>query len=126
MTKSSLYLVVPGATIQRWLSVLAYQSTLPRLMSGQTLPVIQSGLNWRWPIRLACRTLEEALSSLLLTLLAAVFDAYATHNQAFHSSTTPASLTENAWSQMQSTYDELVEQQHVNETAAARVVGLVM
>ena len=69
---------------------------------------------------------EEALSSFVAEQQAAVFDDNTTYNQAFHKLYDTSQPHQSAWSQMQSTYDELVEQQHVNETAAARVVGLVI
>ena len=69
---------------------------------------------------------EEALSSFVAEQQAAVFDDTITYNQAFHKLYDASQPHQRVWSQMQSTYNELVEQQHVNETAAARVVGLVI
>ena len=85
---------------------------------------IQERLNWYTSFGL--QNSEEALSSFVAEQQAAVFDDTATYNQAFHKLYDTSKPHQNAWSQMQSTYDELVEQQHVNETAAARVVGLVI
>ena len=85
---------------------------------------IQERLNWYTSFGL--QNSEEALSSFAAEQQAAVFDDTATYNQAFHKLYDTSQPHQNAWSQMQSTYDELVEQQHVNETAAARVVGLVI
>ena len=85
---------------------------------------IQERLNWYTSFGL--QNSEEALSSFVAEQQAAVFDDTATYNQAFHKLYDTSQPHQNAWSQMQSTYDELVEQQHVNETAAARVVGLVI
>ena len=85
---------------------------------------IQERLNWYSSFGL--QNTEEALSSFVAEQQAAVFDDTATYNQAFHKLYDTSQPHQNAWSQMQSTYDELVEQQHVNETAAARVVGLVI
>ena len=85
---------------------------------------IQERLNWYTSFGL--QNSEEALSSFVAEQQAAVFDDTATYNQAFHKLYDISQPHQNAWSQMQSTYDELVEQQHVNETAAARVVGLVI
>ena len=85
---------------------------------------IQERLNWYTSFGL--QNSEKALSSFVAEQQAAVFDDTATYNQAFHKLYDTSQPHQNAWSQMQSTYDELVEQQHVNETAAARVVGLVI
>ena len=85
---------------------------------------IQERLNWYTSFGL--QNSEEALSSFVAEQQAAVLDDTATYNQAFHKLYDTSQPHQSAWSQMQSTYDELVEQQHVNETAAARVVGLVI
>ena len=85
---------------------------------------IQERLNWYSSFGL--QNTEEALSSFVAEQQAAVFDDTATYNQAFHKLYDTSQPHQSAWSKMQSTYDELVEQQHVNETAAARVVGLVI
>lgn len=85
---------------------------------------IQERLNWYTSFGL--QNSEEAVSSFVAEQQAAVFDDTATYNQAFHKLYDTSQPHQNAWPQMQSTYDELVKQQHVNETAAARVVGLVI
>ena len=85
---------------------------------------IQERLNWYTSFGL--QNSEEAVSSFVAEQQAAVFDDTATYNQAFHKLYDTSQPHQNAWSQMQSTYDELVKQQHVNETATARVVGLVI
>lgn len=85
---------------------------------------IQERLDWYSSFGL--QNTEEALSSFVAEQQAAVFDATATYNQAFHKLYDTSRPHQSAWSQMQSAYDELVEQQHSNETAAARVVGLVI
>ena len=85
---------------------------------------IKERLNW-YP-SFGLQNSEEALSSFVAEQQAAVFDDTATYNQAFHKLYDTSQPHQNAWSQMQSTYDQLVKQQHVNETAAARVVGLVI
>lgn len=85
---------------------------------------IQERLNWYSSFGL--QNSEEALSSFVAEQQAAVFDDTVTYNQAFHKLYDASQPHQRVWSQMQSTYDELVEQQHVNETAAARVVGLVI
>ena len=85
---------------------------------------IQERLDWYTSFGL--QNSEEALSSFVAEQQAAVFEDTATYNQAFHKLYDTSQPHQNAWSQMQSTYDQLVEQQHVNETAAARVVGLVI
>lgn len=85
---------------------------------------IQERLDWYSSFGL--QNTEEALSSFVAEQQAAVFDDTATYNQAFHKLYDTSRPHQSAWSQMQSTYDELLEQQHVNETAAARVVGLVI
>lgn len=85
---------------------------------------IQERLNWYTSFGL--QNSEEALSSFVAEQQAAIFDDTATYNQAFHKLYDISQPHQSAWSQMQSTYDELVKQQHVNETAAARVVGLVI
>ena len=85
---------------------------------------IQDRLDWYTSFGL--QNSEDALSSFVAEQQAAVFDDTATYNQAFHKLYDTSQPHQSAWSQMQSTYDELVEQQHVNETAAARVVGLVI
>ena len=85
---------------------------------------IQERLNWYTSFGL--QNSEEALSSFVAEQQAAVFEDTATYNQAFHKLYDTSQPHQNAWSQMQSTYDQLVKQQHVNETAAARVVGLVI
>lgn len=85
---------------------------------------IQERLDWYTSFGL--QNSEEALSSFVAEQQATVFDDSATYNQAFHKLYDASKPHQNAWSQMQSTYDELVEQQRVNETAAARVVGLVI
>lgn len=85
---------------------------------------IQERLDWYTSFGL--QNSEEALSSFVAEQQAAVFDDAATYNQAFHKLYDTSQPHQSAWSQMESTYDELVEQQHVNETAAARVVGLVI
>ena len=79
-----------------------------------------------WYTSFGLQNSEEALSSFVAEQQAAVFEDTATYNQAFHKLYDTSQPHQNAWSQMQSTYDELVEQQHVNETASARVVGLVI
>ena len=85
---------------------------------------IQERLSWYTSFGL--QNSEEALSSFVAEQQAAIFDDNTTYNQAFHKLYDTSQPHQSAWSQMQSTYDELVEQQHVNETAAARVVGLVI
>ena len=85
---------------------------------------IQERLDWYTSFGL--QNSEEALSSFVAKQQAAVFKDAATYNQAFHKLYDTSQPHQSAWSQMQSTYDELVEQQHVNETAASRVVGLVI
>lgn len=85
---------------------------------------IQERLNWYTSFGL--QNSEEALSSFVAEQQAAVFEDTATYNQAFHKLYETSQPHQSAWSQMESTYDELVEQQHINETAAARVVGLVI
>ena len=85
---------------------------------------IQERLDWYSSFGL--QNSEEALSSFVAEQQAAIFEDIATYNQAFHKLYDTSKPHQSAWSQMQSTYDELVEQQHVNETAAARVVGLVI
>ena len=85
---------------------------------------IQERLDWYSSFGL--QNTEEALSSFVAEQQAAVFEDTATYNQAFHKLYDTSQPHQSAWSQMESTYDELVEQQHVNETAAARVVGLVI
>ena len=85
---------------------------------------IQERLDWYTSFGL--QNSEEALSSFVAEQQAAVFDDTATYNQAFHKLYDTSQPHQSAWSQMQSTYDELVEQQRINETAAARVVGLVI
>ena len=85
---------------------------------------IQERLNWYTSFGL--QNSEDALSSFVAEQQAAVFEDTATYNQAFHKLYDTSQPHQSAWSQMQSTYDELVKQQHVNETAAARVVGLVI
>lgn len=85
---------------------------------------IQERLDWYTSFGL--KNTEDALSSFVAEQQAAVFDDTATYNQAFHKLYDTSQPHQSAWSQMKSTYDELVEQQHINETAAARVVGLVI
>ena len=85
---------------------------------------IQERLDWYTSFGL--QNSENALSSFVAEQQAAIFDDNTTYNQAFHKLYDTSQPHQSAWSQMQSTYDELVEQQHVNETAAARVVGLVI
>ena len=85
---------------------------------------IQDRLDWYSSF--GVQNTEEALSSFVAEQQAAVFDDTATYNQAFHKLYDTSQPHQSAWSQMESTYDELVEQQRVNETAAARVVGLVI
>ena len=85
---------------------------------------IKERLNWYTSFGL--QNSEEALSSFVAEQQATVFEDTATYNQAFHKLYDTSKPHQSAWSQMKSTYDELVEQQHINETAAARVVGLVI
>ena len=85
---------------------------------------IQERLDWYTSFGL--QNSDEALSSFVAKQQAAVFEDAATYNQAFHKLYDTSQPHQSAWSKMQSTYDELVKQQHVNETAAARVVGLVI
>ena len=85
---------------------------------------IKERLNWYTSFGL--QNSEEALSSFVAKQQKAIFDDNTTYNQAFHKLYDTSQPHQNAWSQMQSTYDQLVEQQHSNETAAARVVGLVI
>ena len=85
---------------------------------------IQERLDWYFSFGL--QNSEDALSSFVAEQQAAVFDDTDTYNQAFHKLYDTSQPHQSAWSQMQSTYEQLVEQQHVNETAAARVVGLVI
>lgn len=85
---------------------------------------VQERLNWYTSFGL--QNSEDALSSFVAEQQAAVFEDTATYNQAFHKLYDTSQPHQSSWSQMQSTYDVLVEQQHVNETAATRVVGLVI
>ena len=85
---------------------------------------IQERLDWYSSFGL--QNSEETLSSFVAEQQEAVFDDTATYNQAFHKLYDTSQPHQSAWSQMQSTYDELVEQQRINETAVARVVGLVI
>lgn len=85
---------------------------------------IQECLDWYTSFGL--QNSEEALSSFVAEQQAAVFDDTVPYNQAFHKLYDASQPHQSAWSQMQSTYDQLMEQQRVNETAAARVVGLVI
>lgn len=85
---------------------------------------IQERLDWYTSFGL--QNTEEALSSFVAKQQAAVFNDAVTYNQAFHKLYDTSQPHQSAWSQMESTYDELVEQQHINETAAARIVGLVI
>lgn len=85
---------------------------------------IQERLDWYTSFGL--QNSEEALSSFVAKQQTAVFDDAVTYNQAFHKLYDTSQPHQSAWSQMESTYDELVEQQHINETTAARVVGLVI
>ena len=85
---------------------------------------IQDRLDWYTSFGL--QNSEDALSYFVAEQQAAVFEDTATYNQAFHKLYDTSQPHQSAWSQMESTYDELVEQQHINETAAARVVGLVI
>ena len=85
---------------------------------------IQERLNWYTSFGL--QNTEETLSSFVAEQQKAIFDDNTTYNQAFHKLYDTSQPHQSAWSRMQSTYDELEEQQHVNETAAARVVGLVI
>ena len=85
---------------------------------------IQERLNWYTSFGL--QNSEEALSSFVAEQQAAIFEDTATYNHAFHKLYDTSQPHQSAWSQMQGTYDELIEQQRVNETAAARVVGLVI
>ena len=85
---------------------------------------IQERLDWYTSFGL--QNSEEALSSFVAEQQAAVVEDTATYNQAFHKLYDTSKPHQSAWSQMESTYDELVEQQRVNETAATRVVGLVI
>lgn len=85
---------------------------------------IQERLNWYTSFGL--QNTEETLSSFVAEQQKAIIDDNTTYNQAFHKLYDASKPHQSAWLQMQSTYDELVEQQHVNETAAARVVGLVI
>ena len=85
---------------------------------------IQERLDWYTSFGL--QNTEEALSSFVAKQQTAVFNDAVTYNQAFHKLYDTSQPHQSAWSQMESTYDELLEQQHVNETAAARVVGLVI
>ena len=85
---------------------------------------IQDRLDWYTSFGL--QNSDEALSSFVAEQQAAVFADNTTYNQAFHKLYDTSQPHQNAWSQMQSTYDQLVEQQHSNETATARVVGLVI
>lgn len=85
---------------------------------------IQERLDWYTSFGL--KNTEETLSSFVAKQQKAIFDDNITYNQAFHKLYDTSKPHQSAWSQMQSTYDELLEQQHVNETAAARVVGLVI
>ena len=87
-----------------------------RSTSGQNSPNhIKERLNWYTSFGL--QNSEEALSSFVAEQQAAVFDDTATYNQAFHKLYDTSQSHQSAWSQMESTYDELVEQQHSNETA---------
>lgn len=85
---------------------------------------IQERLNWYTSFGL--KNTEETLCSFVAKQQKAIFDDSITYNQAFHKLYDTSKPHQSAWSQMQSTYDELVKQQQVNETAAARVVGLVI
>ena len=49
-----------------------------------------------------------------------------TYNQAFHKLYDMSTPHQNAWSHMQATFDDLAEQQRINENANCRVVGLVI
>ncbi len=69
---------------------------------------IQERLDWYSSFGL--QNSEEALSSFVAEQQAAIFDDTATYNQAFHKLYDTSQPHQSAWSQMQSTYDDLVEQ----------------
>ena len=85
---------------------------------------IQERLDWY--TSLACKTLKKLSLPLLLNSRRQSLKILPRITRLFISSTTPASLTKVHGLRCRATYDELVEQQHINETAAARVVGLVI
>ncbi|WP_028263979.1 elongator complex protein 3 [Atopobium fossor] len=69
---------------------------------------------------------EEALSNFVATQQAAVNAGSASYNQAFHKLYDTSAPHQEAWSYMDATLADLLRQQHNNETAACRVVGLVI
>lgn len=69
---------------------------------------------------------EEALRSFVANQQAAVDAGTASYNQAFHKLYDTSTPHQEAWSHMSATLEELLYQQQKNETAACRVVGLVI
>ena len=67
---------------------------------------IKERLNWYTSFGL--QNTEETLSSFVAEQQKAIFDDNTTYNQAFHKLYDASKPHQSAWSQMQSTYDELV------------------
>ena len=85
---------------------------------------IEKRMNWYRSFGL--QNTEEALSSFVAYQQATINAGAATYNQAFHELYDSSQAHQKAWSHMCATFDDLLEQQRRNETAACRVVGLVI
>ena len=79
-----------------------------------------------WYRSFGLQNTEEALSSFVAYRQTTINAGAATYNQAFHELYDSSQAHQKAWSHMCATFDDLLEQQHLNETAACRVVGLVI
>ena len=85
---------------------------------------IEKRLHWYRSFGL--QNTEEALSSFVARQQAAVNAHAVTYNQAFHRLYDTSQAHQTAWSHMRATFEDLLKQQRANETAACRVVGLVI
>ncbi|MBF4807349.1 MAG: radical SAM protein, partial [Lancefieldella rimae] len=79
-----------------------------------------------WYRSFGLQNTEEALSSFVAYRQRTINTGAATYNQAFHELYDSSQAHQKAWLHMCATFDDLLEQQHLNETAACRVVGLVI
>ena len=79
-----------------------------------------------WYRSFGLQNTEEALSSFVAYRQTTINAGVATYNQAFHELYDSSQAHQKVWSHMCATFDDLLEQQHLNETAACRVVGLVI
>ena len=86
----------------------------------------QSKKRLNWYHSLGLQHTEEALAAFVAPQQEAITAGTTSYNQAFHELYDTSQPHQNAWAHMSATLDSLYKQQQKNETAACRVVGLVI